>query len=343
MKISYVLPWPILAGGNKVAVQHAHLLRDLGHEVTVLGDGPPPEWIRLEVPYRNYAAEAPNLPPQDLVIATYWTTLDKAAELALGPVVHFCQGYEGVLEHLAPDLASIEEVYARPHPALTVSPHLADFLARRFGKESRVVPPPLDSRFHPRRPLPRLRPDRRPWVAVPGIFEAGVKDVPTALAAVRELRRRGLPIRVLRFSPLPLGDAERALLEPDRYLEAVPPDRVARELRRTDLLLFPSREGEGFGLPVLEAMASGVPVVASRIPSIQGFAGDAVELVAPGDPEAFASAAYALLTHPRAWRLARRRGRRRAGRFRPDRVAGELEAALRWARAAVASPGVEAS
>lgn len=340
MKITYVLPWPILAGGNKVAVQHAHLLSSRGHEVTVVGDGPAPGWIRLEVPYRSYAAGAdPGLPPQDLVIATYWTTVDKAAELALGPVVHFCQGYEGVLEHLAPELAQIEEVYSRPLPALVVSPHLADFLARRFGKESRVAPPPLDSRFRPRRPVPRLRPARRPGVVVQGIFEAGVKDVPTGLAAVAELRRRGLPVRLVRISPLPLTAPEERLLAPDRYLEAVPPAQVARELRRADLLLFPSREGEGFGLPVLEAMASGVPVVASSIPSVEGFAGDAVARVPPGDARAFADAAHELLTHPRRWRERRRAGLARAAEFVPERVAPRLEEAIHWAATRAGSVG----
>lgn len=332
MRIAYVLPRPELSGGNKVAIQHAHLLGALGHRATILGEGPAPDWIRLEVPYRDYAAQRPDLPAQDLVIATFWTTLDKARELDLGPTAHFCQGYEGALEHLAPSLPRIEEVYSRPGPVLTVSPHLADLLARRFGKESRVVPPPLDPRFRPRRPFPRLAPSRRPWVAVPGIFEAEVKDVATALAALRELRGRGVQPRVLRFSVLPLSDEERALLEPERYLTAVPPARIARELRRADLLLFPSREGEGFGLPVLEAMVSGVPVVASGIPSVEGLAGSAVERVVPGDAGAFAAAAEALLTHPRAWRQARRRGLRRARRFRPSRVARELEAAVTWAR-----------
>jgi len=218
-----------------------------------------------------------------------------------------------------------------------VSPHLARFLSDRFGKECRVVPPPLDPRFHPPRPAWRRRPRKRPLVAVPGIFEAQVKDVPTALAALGELRSRGVPVRSLRFSAFPLTDEEREAFPPGRYLEAVPPERVARELRRCDLLLFPSREGEGFGLPVLEAMASGVPVVASRIPSVEAFAGSAVELVPPGDATAFATTAATLLADPARWRARRRAGLARARELAADRLAPQLDAAVRWAAAVAKS------
>lgn len=52
---------------------------------------------------------------------------------------------------------------------------------------------------------------------------------------------------------------------------------------------FPSLH-EGFGLPVLEAMAAGVPVVASDIPAIREVAGGAAVLVSPGDVNAWAEA-----------------------------------------------------
>jgi L-malate glycosyltransferase len=329
MRVCYVAPHLELGGGAKVIFQHAQLLAATGNQVVVVGGGPLPEWAPGGVDYLDYGTGLPDLPEQDLIIATFWTTLAIARRLDAGPVAHFCQGYEGDLEHLRPVLGEIEAVYSEPVPAIAVTPYLADFLHRRFGRESAVVPPALDPRFRPRL---RLFPARLPWIAVPGIFEAEVKGVPTALAAIRLLREAGVPCRVLRLSLFPLSQAERELLEPDLFLCRVSPEDAAEALRSCDLLLFPSRSGEGFGLPLLEAMASQVPVVASEIPSTRFIAGASC-LVPAGDAAAFAEAAGTLLRQPRLWRQARRRGHRIAQRFRPERVAPLLAEAVRWAGA----------
>ena len=196
---------------------------------------------------------------------------------------------------------------------------------------SAVAPPPLDPRFRPSR-RPRLGPRRRPWIAVPGIFEAEVKGVPTALEAIRRLRARGIDARVLRFTvPPALGARSASCWRPTGISAAWRRTEIARVLRRCDLLLFPSQPEEGFGLPLLEAMASQVPAVASRIPSTVDFADGAVPLVPPGDAEAFADAAQHLLSDRRAWRRARELGAEAARPFRPEAVAPRLLEAVRWA------------
>ncbi|MGO9660355.1 MAG: glycosyltransferase family 4 protein [Acidimicrobiales bacterium] len=80
------------------------------------------------------------------------------------------------------------------------------------------------------------------------------------------------------------------------------------------LFAFPSLH-EGFGLPVLEAMAAGAPVVASDIAAIREVAGAAAVLVPPGDAGAWAGAIEALLADRAARAGMSEQGRRRAEIF----------------------------
>ncbi len=351
MRVTYLLDRPELGGGVKVVFQHASLLARRGHRVWVEGRGPRPGWapgvLAPEVTYvdRDQAPEDEALNPTgavDLTLATYWTTLAEARRRTRPgggaprsrAAAHFLQGYEPDWPHQRHRGDEIEAAYrAAALPALVVASHLGEALERRFGLPWRRVPPPVDPRFRPPRlrPLRRRRPLSRPWVVVPGIFEAEIKGVPRALQAVRTLRRRGVPCRLLRISVLPQGEEERRLLPAERYLSGVTPARVAAELRSADLLLFPALPGEGFGLPLLEALASGVPAVASRLPSTEEMAAGAAVLVPPGDSEELAAQARRLLTEPAAWRRASRAGLEAVRPFRPRRVADRLEEAVAWA------------
>lgn len=72
---------------------------------------------------------------------------------------------------------------------------------------------------------------------------------------------------------------------------------------------------EGFGLPVLEAMAAGTPVVASSIPAVKEVADDAAWLVPPDDQAAWTDALSAVLTDRELAQEMRRRGLARAQQF----------------------------
>jgi alpha-1,3-rhamnosyl/mannosyltransferase len=85
-------------------------------------------------------------------------------------------------------------------------------------------------------------------------------------------------------------------------------------------LLYPSLS-EGFGLPPLEAMAAGVPVLASDRGAIPEVAGDAALLVAATDEDAFARAIVRICSDEELRGSLIARGKERATLFTPERVA----------------------
>lgn len=96
---------------------------------------------------------------------------------------------------------------------------------------------------------------------------------------------------------------------------------------------YPSLK-EGFGLPVLEAMAQGTPVVTSSGTSTEEVAGDAALLVDPTSTQSIAAALTRVLTDTETARLLRERGPLQAARFTWEAAAAAMENAYRSAAAA---------
>lgn len=99
-----------------------------------------------------------------------------------------------------------------------------------------------------------------------------------------------------------------------RFLGYMPEDTLAIMYRLAGVFVFPSLY-EGFGLPPLEAMASGTPVVVSNVSSLPEVAGDAAILVNPLDPDDIADGIARVLTDDDLRRELRRRGLARARQF----------------------------
>ncbi len=105
---------------------------------------------------------------------------------------------------------------------------------------------------------------------------------------------------------------------------AVSPEELDVLYGAADAFCYPSLY-EGFGLPVLEAMHRGVPVVASTTPAVAEVADEAALLVDPIDVDAIADALRRVLSDPALAADLRRRGRDRASAFSWD---GTAEATL---------------
>ncbi|RLE25902.1 MAG: hypothetical protein DRJ65_06710 [Acidobacteria bacterium] len=330
--VSYLLEDTVLFGGVKVVLRQADLLAAQGHDVTIVSRGARPDWYDLKASFRQVDTfSRETVPPSDVTVATYWTTIGPAVSAAHRAVAHYCQGLEFTYTHNTADHAAIETAYRTAIPALVVSAHLGEILAERFDRASRVVLQPLESFWKPglRRRMVR-RPASVPRILVTGPWEGDWKGVRTALEAINQLRASGLIVEVVRISQYELTDAEAELLEAAEYHHHIKPEAVASLVQGCDLLLAPSWEQEGFGLPVLEAFAAGVPVVASDIRAFREFASGAASLVPAQDSAAFTSAARHILSDPALWRHMRRAGLRVADRYTEERATRSAEQALEW-------------
>jgi glycosyltransferase involved in cell wall biosynthesis len=103
-----------------------------------------------------------------------------------------------------------------------------------------------------------------------------------------------------------------------RFFGFVPDETLACLYRLASLFVFPSLY-EGFGLPPLEAMASGTPVVTSNVSSLPEVVGDAALLIDPYEPESIADAMRRVLSDPALRDSLRERGFARAREFSWDR------------------------
>ena len=115
-----------------------------------------------------------------------------------------------------------------------------------------------------------------------------------------------------------LGLAERV-----RFAGSVADEDLPALYQGSELFVFPSLY-EGFGLPPLEAMACGTPVISSNAASLPEVVGDAGLLVDPTRPEDLTRAIECLLSDDAARRLQSEKGLRQAAKFSSETAAKAL-------------------
>ena len=334
LRIAYLLESTELSGGVKVVLQQAEALARRGHRVTVVSPGAPPGWFPLSRARfeRSSFRESVELARADVRIATFWTTVAPALEAPRGAVFHLCQGYEGSFSFYADRREEIEDAYRSPARKLAVSQALASKLDTLGFGPARNVGQAFDaSPFFPgpdRKPLP----GEAPVVLLVGPYEADVKGIGIALEGLRLWRERGEIFRLVRVSTHAAPEEEKAIGLADEFHHRLSPDRMPFAYRAADLFLGPARPEEGFGLPVLEALACGIPCLLSDTPGHREIAGDAAAYFPDGDPAGLA-AALSGVRLPEERARARVAGPRVAARFDAAGVAANLEAEFESARA----------
>ena len=183
---------------------------------------------------------------------------------------------------------------------------------------------------------PRLAPG---FILAVGTIEPR-KNYPRLLAAYRHLRREAVPLLVGDRPGVPelviagrpgwaYGDTlERIKAEPGvRYLGHVDEPTLSALYRSAAVLALPSLY-EGFGLPLLEAMAHGLPAVVGNVGALPELAAGAAILVEPDDVSSIAAGLERLLDDAALREKLGAEGRRRAAEFTWERAAAATREVL---------------
>ncbi len=268
----------------------------------------------LHVPHYN----APLLEPAPLVVTIH-------------DIIHITDPDEGAsLKSRAYARPMLRAAARKAHHIITVSEYSKAQIVERLGvarSKVSVISNGLNDEFLPMRREEALNAVSvtldidRPYMLYVGNLKRH-KNVSTLLEAFTLLREwQDVPQRLLL-----LGDdlhgkreleeqaAKLGITDRVRIVPFVDQELLPEVYAAADALVMPSRL-EGFGLPVLEAMACGTPVVCSRAASLPEVGGEAVVYFDPSSPEELADAIGRVLDSPELRQSLRARGLARAAQF----------------------------
>ena len=287
MKITFVLPTADWGGGCRVVATYAHQLAQRGHDVVVVHRSATlrsrlslalsqflstSRWEcarshldALNVPQirllEKQVVTNADLPDADLVIATAWTTAQEVLALSpeKGAKAYFIQHNEVVFDD-APK-KQVKETWAYPMRKIVVAPWLQEIAKNEFGDTSAIlVPNGLNTEFFAS--PPRLK------CAVPTVgfvySHVGFKRSDIALKAFDIVRNEIPDLRLISFGNSWHRRLQNGLSLPNitEYHVLPPQSKIPDLYARCDVWVCASRS-EGFGLPMLEAMACRTPVVST--------------------------------------------------------------------------------
>ena len=358
MRITFVMAGADLTGGNRVVATYAERLARRGHTVTIVSRPRRPvrfrarfkAWLRGQstpryVPYgpshlddvpgvehrriKSYRAiVAADVPDADVVIATWWETAEWVAAYppAKGRKAYFVQHYEA---HPGQDAARVDATWRLPLHKIIIARWLADLARDRFGDaDISMAPNAVDhDLFHA---PPR---GKQPVPTVGTMYSIdSYKAAEVAIRAFELARERVPTLRLVSFGNCP-ATRDLPLPQGADYVVRPPQEQLRDRYAACDVWLVSSRS-EGFGLPILEAMACRTPVIATPTGAApELIAGGGGVLVGYDDPRAMADQIVRLVTLPDAdWRALSGAAYATARGNDWDRATDLFEAALAKAR-----------
>lgn len=354
MKITFILPCVYVTGGIRVITTHAKYLIEKGHQVSIIAPKPVKQRFlnRLKIFFKqgifslyefydptyfelnqvsftlsNYSSvRVDDVPDADAIIATWWETAEWIADFPpeKGRKIYFIQHHETIIDKQ--NLERVKATYKLPFQKIAISRWLIELLMNEYADKSVfLVPNSVDMELFYAEP--------RVKNAVPkvGFMYSDLlwKGADICLAAIQQVKTLIPNLTVTCFSYGPISAKIPLLEEVDLYLR--PPQHQLRNLYAgCDVWLCGSR-AEGFGLPILEAMACRCPVVSGRTggapdlirPGVNGF------LASPEDPEDLARYLIKVLQLSNSeWQAMSNAAHQTATRYTWKDAADQLESAL---------------
>ncbi len=360
MRIIQISPYSWDApGGVQVHIgQLSRHLRERGHEVLVLAPGDQPGFRDdARIVGRPYPVHVNGSVARLCFSRRSAQVIAKALDVFGPDVIHVhdpltpSTSMLGVLLKTAPVVATFHSYFARDHFEGRVYTALAPLLRpvwRRVDRHLAVSAAARDS------VCSRMNDDRKVEIVPNGAdVDVFANAVPATLPPGRRLLfvgrlepRKGFPVAVRAFAMLAaefadlqllvVGDgAERSVIDSlpaeirsrVQMLGKVSNEALPTYHRAADVFISPATGSESFGIVLVEAMAAGLPIVASDIAGYREVARQGLEalLVAPSDPTALADGVRRVLRDPGLAAALGTRGQRRSQTFAWDHIVGRLE------------------
>ncbi len=220
-------------------------------------------------------------------------------------------------------------LFSRLDSLIAVSEAAREFACQMFPGNYRIIPNGVDlNRFGQARPPERDDLHRPLTILFVGRLDKR-KGFPTLLEAFLKLKPTYPQVRlqvVGPFGPQYQQVAQARAVTDIDFVGYVPPEKLPAFYHQADIFCAPSLGFESFGIVLLEAMAAGLPIVASNIAGYRSVLTDGQEgwFTPPGDPQALAQALGRLVEQPRLRQTMGQQGRLTASRYSWERLTDEI-------------------